>query len=466
MSFYHVLQSNAAADSYPNNNGSVFTTPINNPIHLENKWEVALMSMTYSNCIKTFDNDSFSVTFTKRTLDNVSHPMYLEIPAPATTERHKVIAFYQTFFKPIFGELLSLTPTFQSSFTHITWRVHSEHFFIILSKNLIEAFQLPSGVLSYNDKLPQSMQTVSEELVISKSSITIIPTNWRKRKYVIKEAGEKITPKELENRLTHNTPFYMCQWTFKEKGKRVGLKLSSTNLNTGFIFNFSTTLQNALQFPQRGLVYDQNAILQTRERINLTNMKDEWFITTNYFRQTWPLVQSLNPTEYASIKPCRPTTLDDVISAIHKALPSNDIIFSHKNERILMQIKAEGISITFSNTLRDILAFDENTYKGPGTFTSSDVFSFTRRIQYFYVYSNIGDLIRIGDTEAPLIAVFPFHANSCDVLKEKNFRTPMYVPVIRNSISQIDIGIYDDAGCRVPFADDKVTSLRLHFRRL
>ena len=100
-------------------------------------------------------------------------------------------------------------------------------------------------------------------------------------------------------------------------------------------------------------------------------------------------------------------------------------------------------------------------WKGNGAF------SLARRIHYLYVYSNVSDYVRIGDTQAPLLAVIPFNPDVCvNLLQETTFKSPMYVPVIQNPISQIDIAIYDGAGELVPFVADAVTSLRLHFRRL
>ena len=43
---------------------------------------------------------------------------------------------------------------------------------------------------------------------------------------------------------------------------------------------------------------------------------------------------------------------------------------------------------------------------------------------------------------------------------------PMYIRLLANHISQIDIGIYDGSGQVVPFIDDAVTTMRLHFRQM
>ena len=74
-------------------------------------------------------------------------------------------------------------------------------------------------------------------------------------------------------------------------------------------------------------------------------------------------------------------------------------------------------------------------------------------------------MIRIGDTEAPLLAVIPFNPKKCNILTEKTFKSLMYVNVKSDYLSQIDIGIYDGNGKLIPFRKDVVTTLKLHFRK-
>ena len=137
----------------------------------------------------------------------------------------------------------------------------------------------------------------------------------------------------------------------------------------------------------------------------------------------------------------------------------------NKKDYVSVNITDKNLTLTFDDTLRDIFAFDKNSYTGVGKFTASDTFSLSGRIQYLYIYSSISEFIRIGDTSAPLLGIIPFKTkDSCQLLTEKVFKMPMYVRLLRNHISQIDIGIYDGAGQLVPFVEDAVTTLRLHFK--
>ena len=57
MSFHYILPSNTSPIVFPNNSPSNFSTPIHDCISLTGKWEVAVTSANFSNCINTFHND-------------------------------------------------------------------------------------------------------------------------------------------------------------------------------------------------------------------------------------------------------------------------------------------------------------------------------------------------------------------------------------------------------------------------
>ena len=174
-------------------------------------------------------------------------------------------------------------------------------------------------------------------------------------------------------------------------------------------------------------------------------------------------------TENSKVKtivltPSRYTSCKDAASFINEKINDKRILFSTDNKNYLkLQIENKNMAITFDDTLRDIFAFDQNSCSGKGSFSGSGEFSLTRRIRFLYIYSNISDMVHIGDIEAPLLAVIPFDASKA--MNEVSFEIPMYIRVIADFIPQISISIFDDAGKLVPFIADAKTSLRLHFRR-
>ena len=128
-------------------------------------------------------------------------------------------------------------------------------------------------------------------------------------------------------------------------------------------------------------------------------------------------------------------------------------------------MKTDGVKLRLSNDVRDILAFDQNVFAHKGEYIASGVISLTRRINYMYIYSNIGELVRIGDTEAPLLAVLVYNPKLCQMMSEVVFKNPTYVRVKQHVVNLIEIGIYDETGQVVPFHRDAITSIQLHFRR-
>ena len=162
-------------------------------------------------------------------------------------------------------------------------------------------------------------------------------------------------------------------------------------------------------------------------------------------------------------------TPEQVCAYITRRIGHRDIEFTYDahTKRAHLQLKADGLHLQLSTDLCDVLAFDRALFTKKGKYTASGELSLTRRIHYFYIYSNIGELVRVGDTEAPLLAVTAFNSKNQfgEDLHERTFRHPYYVRVKQDTITLIEIAIYDGAGQLVPFHSDAKTTVRLHFRR-
>ena len=94
------------------------------------------------------------------------------------------------------------------------------------------------------------------------------------------------------------------------------------------------------------------------------------------------------------------------ISFLSRSRSDKRIKFScEKKSYVHFKIMEPDITVTLSDILRDVLAFDQSTFIWICDF--SDVFSLSRRIDYLYIYSSISDYVHISDTKAPLFAVTP-----------------------------------------------------------
>ena len=226
---------------------------------------------------------------------------------------------------------------------------------------------------------------------------------------------------------------------------------------------FSPALLISLSYQQGGMHVNNTA--KHMPFNHSSDFKTKWYVTMVSLEKVQDWDKRLKTT--ITLPPHSFTRVSDIIPYLNHEVKDFNVSFkSSKNNYLTMDIDNKDTTVEFSNTLRDIFAFDKNEYRGIGSYRSSDVFSLTRRIQFLYLYSNISDYVRVGNTEAPLLAVIPFQStNTCGDLVEKSFNVPMYVHVSRDFISQIDIYIYDGSGELVPFTDQAVTSIRLHYRK-
>lgn len=96
---------------------------------------------------------------------------------------------------------------------------------------------------------------------------------------------------------------------------------------------------------------------------------------------------------------------------------------------------------------------------------ASNVPLLDRAITSLYVYSNIVETVFIGDVKAPILLICPFRKDPHSNVTKLEFLNPSFCKLNRNTIHQIDIAVYDDAGVLVPFLYGK-TVLTLHFRKL
>ena len=82
MSFYHILPSNTSPETFPANNASAFSTLIENPYLLQGNWEVALVNLTHSNCIYTFNDENIKVTTLTNDLCKIVKHCLFKLPTP------------------------------------------------------------------------------------------------------------------------------------------------------------------------------------------------------------------------------------------------------------------------------------------------------------------------------------------------------------------------------------------------
>ena len=450
MSFYHVLPSNAAPNTFPNNNASEFSTPLNNPYQLSGQWEVAMMNMSYTGCVNTFNNDTLSVKYKtdfKTRILKTSAPVTWKVPQRETV-----------------GEMLTLMKTHLKDIIKIStikegvceWVLQVKHMFVVLSSDLTLATELEQDVITPWDGNVRNWRDYTHNEPMPKNVfVTFVPLSYIHTTIELKAKNEVITAQELIERFNKRIP--NATMTYEQPDMHLSVSVNKS------VFLFSNELFRFMNYVQSGMYVIKPVLKFAYNQHGKIDMEKPWTVSVYDMEFVEDHTTHLNRT--ITLPPISFQYHTHAVAHMNKTIPHMKFTCDKENHLQLI-IEDEHVSVTFSNTLRDIFAFDENTYKGRGTYKASGSFSLTRRIHYLYVYSSITDYVRIGNTEAPLLAVIPFSTNNtCDILKEQMFKNPMYVPIRHSTISQIDIEIHDDAGELVPFVSEAVTSLRLHYRK-
>ena len=458
MSFFHVLPSNAAPDTFPKNHASNYSTPIDNNYYLNGKWEVALMNMTYSGCINTFNNDQMIIQkpFNLQEALQYSNKPLRFIPS-STKTREDIVNEINTTFKGIVRADLTKDGkvcrwVFEKTIVHI-----------VFSESMKKRFGLFDDVLAPWDTHLRNYFDFEEDKneETTENYIILVPLSHEHKKITIKPPNTMMSVQDFIKVFNEKTANVLSINMQQHRETRVEMhKLKNDNI----LAVLSKHLKYMVRFYQSGL-YGKG---------DMRYLSVRW---DNAFKPSWEVyLYHLNDIQNIGKKMLGPITLNpcsfkqekDVVNYLNDVVKDNNITFTLiDNNTLRMKMDSDTATITFSDSLRDILAFDQNTYSGKGIFFASDTLSLSRRIQYLYVYCNVNDYVRIGNTETPLLAVIPFNPKKCiNLLQEKTFNLPMYVPVIQNPISQIDIAIYDGAGQLIPFVSDAVTSIRLHFRKV
>ena len=445
MSFYHVLPSNVAPNTFPDNHASKFSIPLDNPYNLPGQWEVAMMNMSYTGCVNTFYHDKLTLTlktdFKTRILKTQS-PVRWKVPRQKTVG-DMLIKFAK--LKDIFDV------TIKEDTCH--WKLKVDHLFIVISHSLADIMRLSQDVLMPDDgNVRRSFKFNASDPMPKDVSFTFVPISYTHHSIEVKTENEEMSIPQLMEKFNQTVP--NASMTNTDGGIQIAVNEGAVILSHPFA--------HFVGYEQRGV--SKRLPVHTYLPDMQMNMEKSW--TVDVYQ--WDKVEKhSDPLQVEiTLPPISFQRHRDAISYLNEHVPQ--VKFSMDERKyVTLTIAKKGLRIRLSDTLRDILALDKNEYVGPGIFKATGILSLTRRIRFLYVYSNITDYVRIGNTEAPLLAVIPFSvSSSCDILKEESYKNPMYIPARRSTMSQIDIAIHDDAGALVPFVAEAVTSLRLHYRQI
>lgn len=474
MDFHHILPSNTSPDYFPKNNASQYSTPVDNPYVLTGDWDVGLIDATYSSCINTFNNDKITIR-ERRTLSefvsNEKCPVKVFLPIfPSSYDKTRVRKAYAAYINKTFANLLSLSVT--KSFA--TWKLLTNDYYFILSPPMEDFFGLWSDVLAEGDARFKNFKkfelfpwlSIPEDK--SETYIILVPvktsSSVRRTDITFKKADEIIDPPTLLARFKSEIPVQIATLTAEIHPAADGHK--------DYQFALHKTSEDDIlilcnKYFRMALTILRCGMFHEGKQQYLNSVFGSWNFSWTFSMLSLKKIATyeVETERVVNLPPCSFVKEQNAMHFVNEKINDSRIFLTcNKNRNVELYIETPNLTVILDDNLRDIFAFDRNAYSGQYTYVASGIFSLRRRINYLYIYSNLTNYIRVGNTESPLLAIVPL-SNDVTQLNEKIFKIPMYIKVCKERISQIDIGIYDGAGQLVPFVSDAVTTLHLHFRQ-
>ena len=276
MSFYHILPSNVKAGS-----PSRFTTHLQNPYHLSGNWEMALMSLTHTNCMHTFYHDTIVITEPSSAtsyLMEAKHPVRVMLPLPEKGSSLTVVNQVVKQINVIFKDLLFLEPSDDTG-ERFSWTFkHADKAAcVVLSQPLQrDIFCLWSDVITPYDISSANYWSITSchKFPTDPNTFYIIwvPHSYPHQTIRLKAGNEEITADTLVERFNARIPSHIA--TLERSGGHLIVNKQANHTNT--VLLYSKALLTVLNF-RHGGVYaegEQRYLAFTFSE----GFKPEWFV--------------------------------------------------------------------------------------------------------------------------------------------------------------------------------------------
>lgn len=474
MSFYHVLPSNAAPETYPQNRASSYLTPLGIPYNLLGKWEVAMTSVSYSGCVNTFvEEDIITVTKKLNTVEDlktITRPVRIDLHNSSAKTRLQIAGLLNDTLKGILEVKHDIqSQPYVKGEDYFIWLGQSSEFVVILSEALSGLFKLWQRTISSYDETttnyePFQKRQPSEELSAEKLKdlhVILVRVSHNSRKIIIKEANEHLTAEEVIERVNTRIPNVNLKIAKSKKHFLLEKVCPPRGDCQKELIVMSKEFHKSMGFRRAGMY--KEGLVRFEEYKFDNQFKNEWSVTLTQLND---ILNATDPYEW--VHRLKSKSFQEHMHAIsYLNTLDSDLKFSLNNEKKLtLEIKRNKMKVSFSPILRDCLAFDGDTCENKGKHLASGMFSLSRRISYLYIYSNVGEYCKVGDTHAPLLGIVPLEGEGCDIVQERIFQNPMYVPLRANFMTHIEVLLCDGSGVPVPFIADAQSVVCLHFKQV
>lgn len=190
---------------------------------------------------------------------------------------------------------------------------------------------------------------------------------------------------------------------------------------------------------------------------------DEKIIAVKYnplVEENWECIVKPKPGRYAFA--------DDLVKELNKNLKHFSFAFDPRVNRFEVKstVNSNEYILMLLNGIHDVLGFTEQAFQGTiSTVQAPMEVNLLRGISSLFVYCDVCEPIRVGNTMVPLLRNVCFNTTKYGEMVHVSYNNPIYVRAQKSFVDKINISICDAAGATVPF-EEGLTTVVLHFRRL
>lgn len=461
--FYVTLPSNASMQYFPQNTQSSYRTKLVSPLMLNGEWEVGLSEIFIPrNWFNIGDHNSSYTVYLKTSKSDVTTSMQYQISF-AFDATKSLKDFFNTLgekIKASLGDKQSVSFILDAKNNNVTIDI-ARGFELHISKSSASKFlyilHLPTEDCVIKETTTFRCRATSDE---HEQVFTIVNKNLaREIKHIIplsmKGAGHNAANKDgVFSSIQKSIEWLQLQnyVTFRYDPVRNEIDIIiAENAELHITEQKARSLLRILHHHGNIVVkgsqkFQVNPLISIRPDENMELIIRDYPIVTKYEKEKRELF--INEGSYNSAE-----ALFREFQYIRlKLLP---------NQKVYLKVP-DDYEVTFGRGLADMLGFAKNEFNS-GVYTSKYPLELNGGITEIFIYTDLIESHRVGDTYVPLLRIIPCMNEKNDQIV-KHYEPPVYFPLRKHFVDTIEIELKTIAGRSIIFTGGK-TFVLLSFRR-
>ena len=484
-----ILPSNVAAETYPENTTSRYTTPLINPLSCDGEWEVGVKSIFYSAQVgdeKEKGRVTLKTTCQKEVRTNDLYPVRYRLTSDHkwNYEPHTFAECKPCDYDKVRDSLNSVNEkvvekgsprlfSFNGKLTqYMRYKTEVEGLTLRFTGRMAAFLGYGYEIFlnKYGRKYVQTSIFTPEKLQPSDYQIQIFDRNVVKEHatVIIKPKGEGLlTTKELVQRWNERVGKYI-RTRAEYKSHKFIISLYETKNAIVLNQHFNYSIYHGFVLFGRGEFWPMHPY--TPKKSSPKTEEDEWRVTiykdecrTTHVTKDYTLDYELYPRRY-KISELLTHLSNDLTNLLQSKTPCTDKIdFSLVNNLTTVTLPS-NTTLELSSNLKNMLGLDQTLLKAGRQQGTILPVTLDRREQEIFIHVDISDVVQYGNEARRMLQHFIHNAAQNEGIVEKWFEPIVYQPVLSPFIESITIQLLNQDN-EPHYFKDKKTIVTLHFRR-